>query len=104
MDKFPKGYLYHDANKNPTGVLVQIWDGSAWLNYFQSSIGYDANNFMKFLVWKDWEMDGTTLSWGDSTYIYYHTVVTGMPGLTKGNVVVYPNPSKGRLSVTSNKS
>jgi len=41
------------------------------------------------------------VSMGDSIYIYYHTVLTGLPGSKEPNVTLYPIPCKGKLSVSS---
>lgn len=92
--------LTYDANKNPTSVIAQFWDGSTWLNSMQFKFGYDADNFMQFTVFKVWDFDGIAIMLGDSTYAYYHTVVTGIPGLRSENFAVYPNPSKGKFTIS----
>jgi len=66
----------------------------------QFKFGYDSENYMKFTVFKIWDFDGIAISLGDSTYMYYHTAVTGIPVLRSDNLVVYPNPSKGKFTLS----
>lgn len=96
-----KAEYNYDQNMNMTNTMVQAWDGSTWLNFYQMSYSYDANNFTQFLVWKKWSPDGTFVAMGDSMYIYYHTVLTGITDPKESNVTLYPNPCKGELSVSS---
>jgi hypothetical protein len=96
-----KVYYTYDQNQNQTNIMVYAWDGSTWLNFYQSNYGYDANNFLKFLVWKKWDTNGTSVAMGDSMYVYYHTVLSGLPDSKEPNVAFYPNPCKGKLSVNS---
>jgi hypothetical protein len=98
-----KAYYAYDQNQNQTNTMVYAWDGSTWLNYYQMNYGYDANNFAKFLVWKKWDTEGTSIAFGDSLYIYYHTVITGIPGPKESSLTLYPNPCKGKLTISSSK-
>jgi hypothetical protein len=38
---------------------------------------------------------------GDSTHYYFHTLFTGLPGLKDDIAMVYPNPTKGKLTINS---
>jgi hypothetical protein len=42
------------------------------------------------------------VEYGDSVYYYYHTaVVTGIPDAFEAGVAVYPNPSSGKVTISS---
>jgi hypothetical protein len=62
---------------------------------------YDANNFLKSNSFKDWNLDGT-ITYGDSTYYYFHTVL-GINGLKLQDacITVYPNPTSGKFTISS---
>jgi len=97
-----KSVLTYNSYNKPTSVFSQSWDGSTWLNTLLAKFGFDADNFNEYTVFKLWEMDGITVFIGDSTHYYYHKVVAGIPALIAGNIAVYPNPSKGKFSITGN--
>ena len=100
-----KQYAYtYDSNKNQTSEFVQKWDGSNWLNFSQSLKVYDANNFTNNFSSKKWNSAGTKVLSGDSTCNYYNTGFNGIPGLKDGNVSVYPNPSRGKITLSSNSA
>ena len=84
----------YDANNNKTSQLHQYWNGSAWVNSSKYTYNYDANNFLTSDTYIEWEATGTTITNGDSSYYYFHTVV-GINNLTaqQGSISVYPNPS-----------
>jgi hypothetical protein len=96
-----KAYYAYDQNQNQTDIMVYAWDGSTWLNYYQMNYGYDANNFAEFIVWKKWDTEGTSIAFGDSLYIYYHTVLTDLPSPKESEFTFYPNPCKGKLTINS---
>jgi hypothetical protein len=96
-----KSELSYNANNKPVRIFSQSWDGSTWLNSLLVRFGFDANNFSQFSVFKLWNMDGITVFIGDSIYYYYHTVITGIPALSAGNITVYPNPSKSKFTINA---
>jgi hypothetical protein len=103
MDSYKYSYTY-DAKNNQTSELDQFSDGSNWLNIMQNLALYDINNFKKSESKKEWDNFGTMVISGDSTYYFYHTVVTGIPGPTEANTSIYPNPSRGKIIVSSNST
>jgi hypothetical protein len=64
------------------------------VNYWQYLYNYDVDNFPKSYSYKDWNITGTKVTSGDSTFYYYHTVL-GINDLMaqNGNLTVYPNPA-----------
>jgi hypothetical protein len=78
-----------------------MWDGSKWLNSYQYNSSFDANGISQSDTYKEWDETGTFVSYGDSSYYYYHTVVTGVPDLNEANASVYPNPTNGRITISS---
>jgi hypothetical protein len=96
-------YFYtYDANNNQTSHSGQMWDGSKWLNYSQYNSSFDANGMQMNDVHREWDEAGAVLVSGDSTYYYYHSIVTGIPGLSAPDATVYPNPTKGKITISSN--
>jgi len=92
---------FDDRNKQ-TSELELSWMGSSWVNSLQNFHVYDENGFEKTSSRKTWNYGGTdTVILGDSTYNYYHIVITGMPGLAEDNVLIYPNPAKGKFNIRS---
>jgi hypothetical protein len=91
----------YDANMNNTSVLYQNWTGSAWTNNSQDTYTFDIYNIIKSEVYKYFDMDGTTVMYGDSMYYYFSTVVTGIPDLIADIATVYPNPTNGKITISS---
>jgi hypothetical protein len=90
----------YDANNNLTSELDQNWNGSAWENYGQYIYTYDANNFIVANSYKEWNSAGNMVSYGDSTYNYFHTVI-GIDDLKVSleRIIVYPNPSSDKITI-----
>ncbi len=99
-----KDTLTYDANKNNTSYFGQNWSGSAWVNSSQNTQTYDINNFTLSEVRKYWNTDGIKVTSGDSTHYYFHTVVTGVQNLDKSGISVYPNPTIGKFTISSNNT
>lgn len=93
----------YDANNNLTNNLMQSWNVNAWVNFYQNIYIYDANNFIRSYSYKDWNSAGSMVTSGDSTYNHFHTVA-GINDLIaqEGNITIYPNPSSGKFTITSN--
>lgn len=81
-----------------------MWDGGNWLTYSQYSRSIDANGIVLSKTIRRWDQPGTEVVSGDSSYYYYHTVETGLPDLNAANASVYPNPTNGRITISSNNS
>ena len=128
VNDYSFSYTY-DANNNRTSELYQTWNGSDWENYERTLYSYDPNNNLTINLvqlwvgeWIDYnvytysysednflvsntfkgldDLGGT--SYGDSTVYYFHTV-TGLHDENSGRseITIYPNPSRGSFSVTS---
>lgn len=95
----------YDANNNPINYLSQYWISNSWVNSYQIAFTYDANNFTQSEVLKWWNESGTSIESGDSTYYYFHTVL-GLNDWTvqEGNITVYPNPTNGKFTISSNST
>ena len=98
-------YIYtYDAGDNQTSESFLIWDGSKWLNSWQYNFSYDENGIMLNNTYNELDQTGTEVVSGDSTHYYYRAVVTGIPDQNEANASVYPNPTKGRITISSNNS
>ncbi len=96
-------YTYtYDTKRNQLSALIQNWGVSSWLKFNQDLQTYDANSYPKGISHKMWDNAGTKVSAGDSTYNYYHLVTTGLSLPVEANVLVYPNPSHGKITISSN--
>jgi len=92
-------YTY-DANNNMTSELEQEWDGSTWENSWQGTYTYDANNIGTSEAYKDWNSTGTAITWGDSTYYYFHTVEGINDLLTQQEKsIIEPNPFSTQATI-----
>ncbi len=98
-----RNYSY-DENNNQTHLLEYNWIGDAWLLYFQYADAYDANNFQLSRVHKRYNDDGTMFPIADSTYYYFHTVIVSADQVEEDqdSISIYPNPSHGQFSISSN--
>ena len=99
-------YIYtYDANNNQTSASEQDWDGSTWRNTKLNFDSFDANNFTIGSSQKVWNTGGTYAYWSsDSTHYYFHAVVTGIAGIKDAGISVYPNPSRGKITLSSNSA
>lgn len=95
-----QGFTTYDAINNGTNRLMQKWYGNIWVNDFQRISTVDVNNFERGHSNKVWNITGTKLSGGDSTYNYFHTVV-GITDLAvkRGSITVFPNPSSDKITI-----
>jgi hypothetical protein len=60
---------------------------------------YDANNFEKSTATKSWNSAGTMITYGDSTYNYFHTVMGINEVSNVFNISIYPNPATDNLTI-----
>jgi len=103
---FYRGNYIYDANNNLTSYINQFWIDSVWVNVSQGDFTFDPDNFTKSETYKYWNVSGTEIEGGDSTYYYFHTVAVGMKDqiLQEREIAIYPNPSHGIFTITSDKS
>lgn len=95
----------YDANNNQTSKTQQDWDGSTWRNTLLDFESFDANSFTIGSSHKVWNTGGDYALWSsDSTHVYFHTVVTGIAGIKDAGISVYPNPSRGKITLSSNSA
>jgi hypothetical protein len=97
-------YFYaYNANNDQTSIITQNTNGGGqWNCYDQTTNTYDVSNFelSHLLVYKS--SDCNAILGGDSTYNYIHSGTTGInASMTGGNITVYPNPSKGKFTISS---
>ncbi len=127
-------YTYtNNANGKPTNLLIQMWSNSQWVNYRQYTYTYDANNYgtisSAIKRWNDTEWlddyystftnnengfptEILTQRWNGSEYVnsgkqinyHYCTGTSGIETLLEKNVSVYPSPSNGNFTITSDIS
>jgi hypothetical protein len=75
---------------------------SAWVNYYEYQEVLDANNFEKNYEYKEWNDDGTAVTYGDSDVYYFHTVMgINEPATQQQGITVYPNPAGDNITVTT---
>ncbi|MEI6752952.1 MAG: T9SS type A sorting domain-containing protein [Paludibacter sp.] len=95
----------YDARNNQTSYSTQTWNKSAWLNSnISSTKTFDSDNFIVNQTYKNWNPDGITVSYADSTHNYYHTILlSGLKNTqtANNNISVYPNPSNGKFIISS---
>jgi hypothetical protein len=96
-----KEILAYDANHNITSELFQLWDGQAWVKTNSFTNLFDGNNFQIYSEYKSWDANGTKITDGDSTYIYYHSGTNGIHNMiTKGGSInIYPNPFSEQTTI-----
>jgi hypothetical protein len=98
---FQSIFTYDDHN-NLTSELDQQWYGGTWVTSGQSFYSYDVDNFQKGSSFRIWNITGTEITNGDSSYFYFHTVL-GINELTPqdAGIAVYPNPTNGKFTISS---
>lgn len=95
-------YAY-DAFHNQISDASQFPIGSTWLNYYNNSAGYDANNFIRYRTHKDWLYTGkiSIIIAGDSIHLFYHTGISGINRdlSFKEQIDISPNPFSTETSI-----
>jgi hypothetical protein len=104
VNGFQYAYTF-DANNNQTSYTYQNWDGNTWVNSFQENKIFDADNFMKSKSEKMFNTTGTEVTSGDSTYYYFHTVISGKNDFPpqEENITLYPSPATNKITISANK-
>lgn len=97
-------YTYsYDENNNLIELLILYWYNNNWVNSWQNTSTFSPDNFMLSDVIKVWTYDGTTIEYGDSTYIHFHTILNEDEWIVNGNnVIVFPNPCSEKFTIESN--
>ena len=92
----------YDANNNMIGMVSQDWIGNTWVNRFISTSTYDINNFQQTYSGKGLNFAGTSITGGDSAYIYFNTV-NSINSLTTNNssISIHPNPTTTSSTITA---
>lgn len=95
--------MTYDASGNNLSNFYQTWVSNNWSTATKIKYTYDADNFMKTKVRLNYNTFGF-LGNGDSANYYFHTVV-GLNELSKkeNTITLYPNPSKGVVTIKSSK-
>ena len=95
--------FFYDISNNLTSSIKQKWNGSIWVKSIDQLYSYDENNFTKGYSSKSWNSTGTEVTYGDSSYYYFHTNV-GINELISQDesITVYPNPTRERFVIRSN--
>ncbi len=96
-------YTY-DENSNQLSSIYQDWMENIWTTVGLDLYSYDANNYNTGFSLKELDYQGTEVTTGDSTCIYYHTVNTEVSDLKnlESPVNIFPNPTNGFLKITFN--
>jgi hypothetical protein len=93
-------YLYsYNANNCRIEEYDQTWVNSGWVNTSVYGYTFDANNMDLSYSEKDYDITGTKVINGDSSYNYIHDVLGIKTISVKNNISVYPNPSDGKFTV-----
>ncbi len=94
-------YVYtYNANNYRIWEDYQTWIGSGWVNTTIYGYTFDADNADLSFSEKDYDVTGTKVISGDSSYNYLHEVL-GVNSLSarQSNISVYPNPSNGKFTI-----
>ena len=59
------------------------------------------NNFVQSYAFKQWNMNGTSIDHGDSTYYYFHAVTTTNEVAVDFALILSPNPTTSQFTITS---
>ncbi|MDO9255202.1 MAG: T9SS type A sorting domain-containing protein [Bacteroidales bacterium] len=91
----------YDTITNQTRSIAYNWQFNAWVMFRQSLLTYNSNNPLNFYssMSKNWDVTGTKVNNGDSICYYYHTPTTGIANLKENGIAIYPNPSKGKVTI-----
>ncbi len=94
----------YDASNNPTSALRQDWKDNSWVTLDFDRHSYNENNLLTNDAYKYWNSSGTEIMDGDSSVYYYQYAVTGINEIepAEKNICIYPNPSNGKFTLTSN--
>ncbi|MEI7724476.1 MAG: T9SS type A sorting domain-containing protein [Bacteroidota bacterium] len=93
---------YYDASNNLTLESGQLWSGSDWVNSWQCNYTYDTNNLTKSESYLQFDVTGTEITSGDSTWYYIDHAVGIAELIThNGYSEVHPNPNGGKFIITS---
>ena len=93
-------YTY-DASGTSIRAEEQTRLENAWYRSELSNITFYSYNYMKSFSSKSFDEDGVTVNSGDSAYYYYRPAPNGINELSDGRMTVYPNPTKGKLTLSS---
>ncbi len=95
-------YTYtYDANGNETSELREVWNGIEWIHSEESAFEY-TDTLLLSEVYKYYNDSGNAVEYGDSAYYYFHQITgTESPADLNNEINVYPNPGKGKVTISS---
>jgi hypothetical protein len=104
LENLSRTIFTFDAANNQTSAIRQNWIDNSWVNLDIDRYSYDENNLLTMDSYKYWNSQGTKVMDGDSSIYYYHDAVTGINETEHVNefICVYPNPNRGKFTLTSN--
>lgn len=100
MNSTRTSYTFNSMN-DMTSSIIETWMGSDWTLTAHSvfAYSYDDNGFTQGQSQKDLDpVTGAVVS-GDSTHYYFHTVVSAGNIAVNGVLTVYPNPTRGSITI-----
>ncbi|MCX6352077.1 MAG: T9SS type A sorting domain-containing protein, partial [Bacteroidetes bacterium] len=91
----------YDASSHELTHLGQLWNGTAWTNWYKTTHTWDAAGNNTSYVRLGWNTAGTNIINGDSC-IYFYSKTTGIASLSTSpvNLVVYPNPTNNHINIS----
>ncbi len=96
----------YNLNGDLTHSLDKNWQSGIFYTAYFSTLYYNSLNQLTDDAVFRWEYPGTHVETGDSSHYYLHDPLAGISDTkpVKNNIVIYPNPSNGTFSVsTENK-
>jgi hypothetical protein len=101
---FSKDSNTYDGSGYLINKIFQTWDllTSSWKNFNQSNYTNNANGTANIVVYQTW--DSGTSSWNNSsriTYTYGSSAAVNEL-IAFNNLLLYPNPTDGKLTLVSN--
>lgn len=91
----------YDGNYNLLKEMDQNWNGTAWIDSRTSINTYSVNNILKSESDRYWDIDGITVTSGDSTHYYFSETSVGSSETKDDKISLYPNPNAGKFKIMS---
>jgi hypothetical protein len=104
LENINRTIFTYDAANNKTSAIRQDWKDNSWVNLDFDRHSFNEYNLLTSDAYKYWNSSGTKIMDGDSSAYYYHEAVTGINEIerAKENICIYPNPNRGKFTLTSN--
>ena len=106
LENLTRTIFTFDAANNQTSATRQDWKDNSWVNLDLDRHSFNEYNLLISDAYKYWNSQGTKIMDGDSSVYYYHDAVTGINETDRANefICVYPNPTRGKFTLTSNSN